>query len=85
MDDITAKTMSEDLESLKDRMIKALSTDLGEVQKSLRKTDLTKEQRKFLIFLERHIQLDLRTLMSGRMNESETRKFCERLIKNAEL
>lgn len=76
--------MSEDLESLKDRLIKALSADLGEVRKLLRKTDLTKDQKEYLIFLESTIQLNLRTLMSG--NESEIRKICERLIiiKNTE-
>lgn len=76
--------MSEDLESLKARTIKVLLAGLGEVRKVLRKTDLTKEQREDLIILEFHIQLDLRTLMRGKMNESETRAFCEHLIKTEE-
>lgn len=76
--------MSEDLESLKDRTIKALLAGLGEVRKVLRKTDLTKEQRESLIILEFHVQLDLCTLMRGNMDKSETREFCEHLIKNTE-
>ncbi len=76
--------MTEDLESLKDRTIKVLSADLGEVRKTLRKTDLTKEQRSTLISFEFMIQNDLLTLMRGDMSESATREFCEHLIKFTE-